>query len=406
MKRRLEIIRLAWADLRHDRLVSLCQVILVMAVVAPLLLLFALKNGVATSLIGELERDPETLRLRPVGSYRLGPDFFADLTARPESGFLVPATRPIAAQIYLRRQGEERTARLIDAQMIPTTEGDPLEEGAGALAGPDGVIAISAKAARELAAEADDRLIGRIERNRGGRPEAAEFPLQVRRVLPERLDGAATVYVDLTLLVQAERYRDGYAVPAFSAEGDRPWSEIGEFASFRLYARELGQVAPLAAHLRTLGIEVKTEAAQIEAVMALDRNLDAVLGMIGAVAGLGLLGSLLAGMVAGVERKRRALAALALLGCERERLSFFPVAQAAILAAAGAAASLALYVVAAWLVNRYFGPIGGAGMGAARLSPGQLLGALLLAISAPLLPAFVAGRRVTQIEPAEALREL
>ncbi len=405
MRRRLEIIRLAWADLRHDRLVSLCQVILVVAVVTPLLLLFALKNGVATSLIGELERDPETLRLRPVGSYRLGPDFFVELAARPESGFLIPASRSIAAQIYLRRASQERTVRLIDAQMIPTAEGDPLADAGAAPAGPDGAIALSAKAARELAATPGDRLIGRIERNRGGRPEAAEFSLQVLSVLPERLDGAASAYVDLTLLTAAERYRDGFAVPAFAAEGDRPWSEMGEFASFRLYARELSQVAPLAAHLRALGIEVKTEAAQIEAVLALDRNLDAVLAMIGAVAGLGLLGSLLAGMVAGVERKRRALAALALLGCERERLSLFPVAQAAILAAAGAAASLALYAAAAWLVNRHFGPTVGPGMEAARLEAGQLLGALMLAVAVPLLPAFVAGRKVTQIEPAEALRE-
>jgi len=111
MRRWADIAWLAWADLRHDLLVSLCQVVLVVAVTAPLLLLFALKNGVATSLIEELERDPETLRLRPVGSYRLGPEFFAALAARPESGFLVPSTRPIAAQIYLRRAGQARTAR-------------------------------------------------------------------------------------------------------------------------------------------------------------------------------------------------------------------------------------------------------------------------------------------------------
>jgi hypothetical protein len=90
MNRQFEIVRLAWADMRHDALVSLCQLILVMAVAAPLLLLFALKNGVATGLIEELERDPETLRLRPVGSYRLGPDFFAALAERPQRGSSSP----------------------------------------------------------------------------------------------------------------------------------------------------------------------------------------------------------------------------------------------------------------------------------------------------------------------------
>jgi putative ABC transport system permease protein len=400
------ILRLAWADLRHDALITLCQVILVVAVAAPLLLLFALKNGVATSLIEELQRDPETLRLRPVGSYRLGPDFFAEIAARAETVFLTPATRPIAAQIYLRREEDARGAELLDVQMIPTGQGDPLAEGGAALADADGGFALSAKAARELGVAEGARLIGRIERSRGGRVEAVELPLELRRVLPERLDGGATAYVDPALLAASERYRDGFAVPAFGTEGDRPWEEMSEYASFRLYARDLTHVAPLAEHLRGLGIEVRTEAAQIEAVLALDRNLDAVLAMIGAVAGLGLVGALLAGMVAGVERKRRALAALALLGCERGWLFLFPLAQAAMIAAAGTAAALVLYAAAAALVNRYFGPTGAAGLEAARLGAGQLASAAALGLSAPLLPAFAAARRAVRIEPAEALREI
>jgi putative ABC transport system permease protein len=406
MNRQFEIVRLAWADIRHDALVSLCQVILVMAVAAPLLLLFALKNGVATGLIEELERDPETLRLRPVGSYRLGPDFFAALAERPQTGFLVPATRPIAAQIYLRGAEDARGAVLADAQMIPTAPGDPLTGSGAALADAAGGIALSAKAARELNAAEGDRLIGRIERSREARVEAVELALSVRRVLPERLDGGVTAYVDLRLLAASERYRDGFAVPAFAADGDRAWEEMREFASFRLYARELGDVAPLAEHLRSQGVEVRTEAAQIEAVLALDRNLDAVLAMLGAIAGLGLLGALLAGMVAGIERKRRALAALALLGCERGWLFLFPVAQAAILAAAGTIASFALFVAAAALVNRYFGPTGAAGLEAARLAPAQLAAAAALGLLVPVLPAFAAARMVVRIEPAEALREL
>jgi putative ABC transport system permease protein len=401
----LQMLRLARADLRHDALITLCQVVLVMAVAAPLLLLFALKNGVATALIAELERDPETLRLRPVGAYRLGPEFFAELGARGETLFLVPATRPIAAQIYLRRIEDARGAELVDAQMIPTAAGDPLAEGGMPLADANGGLALSAKAARALGAAEGSRLTGRIERSRGGRTEAVELPLQVRRILPERLDSGATAYVDLALLAATERYRDGFAVPGFDAEGDRPWQEMLEFASFRLYARELAQVAPLAEHLRARGVEVRTEAAQIEAVLALDRNLDAVLAMIGAVAALGLMGALLAGMIAGVERKRRALAALALLGCERGWLFLFPLAQAGMIAVAGVAASLALTAAAAAWVNRYFGPTGALGLEAARLGPGQLAAAVGLGLLAPLLPAFAAAWNATRIDPAEALRE-
>ena len=406
VRRALEIARLAWADLRHDALVSLCQAVLVVAVAAPLILLFALKNGVATSLLDELKRDPETLRLRPVGSYRLGPDFFAALAADPKAGFLIAATRPIAAQIYLARAGAARGAVPVDAPMVPTGPGDPLAEDGQPLADAAGGVSLSAKAARDLEVEAGGRLVGRIERARAGRPEAVELSLIVRRVLPERLDVGAAVYVDLSLLIASERYRDGFAVPALAAEGDRPWAEMTEFASFRLYARGLEDVGALADRLRGEGVEVKTEAAQIEAVLALDRNLDAVLAAIGTVAGLGLLGALLAGMVASVDRKRRSLAALGLLGLERGWLSLIPVLQAAMLSCAGAAASLALYLAAAALVNRYFGPTGATAMAAARLEPGQLAGALTLAVGAPLLPAFAAARRVARIEPAEALREI
>jgi putative ABC transport system permease protein len=404
--RLFEIARLAWADLRHDWLVTACQLVLVAAVVAPLLLLFALKTGVAEALVSELERDPETLRLRPVGSYRLGSDFFDALGRRPETGFLLPATRPIAAQIYLRKAQEARGAALIDAQMIPTAPRDPLAEGGPALADGDAAIALSAKAARELGTAAGERLIGRIERSRNGLPEAVEVPLLVSRVLPERLDGGATAYVDLALLIASERYHDGFAVPALGAVGDRPWSEMQEFASFRLYARELRDVAPLAEHLRGQGIEVNTEAAQIEAVLALDRNLDAVLWIIVAVAGIGLIGALLAAMVASVERKRRSLAALSLLGCEREWLFLFPIVQAALIAGLGVVAALALHAGAAAIVNAYFGPTGAAGLAAARLDPAQIAGASGLAVLVPLLPAFAAARKVVQIEPAEALREI
>src|SRR5215467_8758276 len=119
--KRPQIFRLAFADLVHDRLVSFCQVALLVALFSPLLLLFALKYGIVTSLLDDLSSDPETLRLTPIGSYHLGSDFFAALSARPDVGFVIPETRSIAAQIYLSRapaSGEAPPA--VDMQMIAT----------------------------------------------------------------------------------------------------------------------------------------------------------------------------------------------------------------------------------------------------------------------------------------------
>ena len=48
---RPQVYRLALADLLHDRLVSFCQLALLVALFSPLLLLFSLKYGIVTDLL-------------------------------------------------------------------------------------------------------------------------------------------------------------------------------------------------------------------------------------------------------------------------------------------------------------------------------------------------------------------
>lgn len=403
MRGPLLILRLAIADLAHDRLVSLCQIVMAAAVIAPLLLLFALKHGVATTLLAELRANPETLRIRPVGSYRLGPDFFQAMAARPETGFLAPTTRAIATQIYLSRM--EGRAPLADIQMLPTAPGDPLGQGEALIAGP-GQVALSAAAARRLEAGPGDQLRGIVERGRDGRVEPATVALTVARIVPEALYLSATAFVHPALIEAAERYRDGYEVPGFGWPGDRAWEPISEFASFRLYARDLADVAPLAEAARAAGIETRTEADRIAGILALDRNLGALFLIVGSVAAAGLVGALLAGMVAGVERKRRALAVMGLLGFRRGLLALFPMAQAGLLALAGYGLSLAVYGVGALAVQGYFAPLLRDGQAALALAPWHFAAAALATLALALPAALATGFRAAATEPSEALREV
>ena len=104
---------------------------------------------------------------------------------------------------------------------------------------------MSAMIARQMEVEAGDRLIVEtIERVRNGKTEVASVPLHVRDIiLAEPLHGQATIFVDLALLIAAERFRDDYEVPLFGSSSGRPGSEMTEYASFRLYARDLRDVA-------------------------------------------------------------------------------------------------------------------------------------------------------------------
>ena len=61
-------------DLWNDKFVSLCVVASLVAVIAPLMLLFGLKNGVVTQLRQELLSNPEIRAGKIVGNHRLTRD--------------------------------------------------------------------------------------------------------------------------------------------------------------------------------------------------------------------------------------------------------------------------------------------------------------------------------------------
>ena len=128
--------------------------------------------------------------------------------------------------------------------------------------------------------------------------------------------------------------------------------------------------------------------------------------MIGAVACLGLIGALLASMIASVDRKRKSMAVLGLLGFGRGWIALFPLAQAAMIAGLGMLGAFALYLVGAWAINLHFAPVLREGQVAASLEPHHLLVAALAGLAFTLLPAALAGWKVTRIEPSEALREI
>ena len=69
-----EILRLAYRDFAHERRISLCFVLALMAVLAPLLILFGLKFGLVDTLAQRLVESPANREVLAVGSrqYRRG----------------------------------------------------------------------------------------------------------------------------------------------------------------------------------------------------------------------------------------------------------------------------------------------------------------------------------------------
>src|SRR5690606_35225888 len=116
------IAGLAWQDYRKDARLSACSVLALVAVIAPLLVLFGLKFGLVSSLTERLQRDPGVREIIPLGGGRYSAAFIDDLLQRGDVAFAIPRTRQIAAtaDLLLPARGLGVTV-----EMLPTAEGDP-----------------------------------------------------------------------------------------------------------------------------------------------------------------------------------------------------------------------------------------------------------------------------------------
>ena len=400
-----EILRLAYRDFAHERRISLCYVLALMAVLAPLLVLFALKFGLVDTLARRLVESPANREVVAVGSRRYDDGWFARMAARPDVAFVVPNTRRIAASLS-RLQNPDSGGDLRAVQMVPTAPGDPL---LGAdLKAPKGLaeLVLSAGAASKLGVSAGGRLLARIDRNRAGRDEGVVWELKVVGVLAPVALAEDAALVPVALLVATEDYRDGVAVPELGWEGSSPPQSDRTFARFRLYAASIYDVAALESDLTAEGIDVRSQLAEIASMQALDRNLGRVFWLIAGIGTLGFLASLAANLLANVERKRRELSIVRLIGFPTRSLVLFPVAQAALVAVLGAVAAVLVYLPVALALNGWFETSLQPGESICRLLPSHVAVALAATLLGSAVAAAWAGWRAARIEPAEGLRDV
>lgn len=395
------VMSLAWQDYRADARLSACTVLALVAVIAPLLVLFGLKFGLVGSLTERLERDPTVREVIPMGGGRFNAGFIDELARRPDVAFALPRTRQIAATADLSMPMAEQ---VVNVEMIPTAVGDPLLGSSLPPTGPDRVL-LSRTAAEKLGARVGDWLDAAFTRQVSGRPQAQRTRLLVTAVLPVEAFGRDAIFASSELLEAVEDYRDGRAVDAFGWPGDRPAaSEQRVFPAFRLYARNLDDVEPLRVYFAGQHLLVSTQAQTIAQVKSLSRNLSLVFWVIAALAVVGAVAAVFAGALAAVERKRRELSVLRLLGFSTGSLLLFVVLQALYSGVLASAIGFVLYGVAERGLNVLFVQV--PGEYASHLLIRHYCVALLAAIGASALAAALGGWRVARIEASEGIRDV
>lgn len=393
---------LSLRDLLHERTLALCSLIGLAAVLAPLIVLFGLKQGVIDGLRADLIDNPRSRMVVNAANRNFDTEFLTRLAARPDIAFVIPRTRSLNTEA--RFENPARPGTVLRAELLATATGDPLLHGLPNIA-PNQIIPSASFAAR-LDLQPGMNVTLRALRGDASAREVLNFSVTIAAIAPPSAFGRDGVFVDLKTLLLVDRFTDG-ALPATATPADIADDATRIFAGFRAHARRLEDVTRIDHDLRRDGVEVETLAEQVEGLLSLDRSLTLLFALLAGLGGIGYLVSLGVGLYANVERKQRDLSLLRLIGLSRRDLVVFPLIQALIIAGAGAALASLLALAVAGLVNRL--PLAGANAAGARaicvIEAQHLLLAFLVSLLGAALSAAFAGYRAARIEPAEGLRD-
>ena len=398
----LKIFGLASRDYLHEWQMSVCFMLGLAAVLGPMMVLFGLKFGIVGGMMEQLIEDPGNREIRPIGSGRYEQAWLDSVRERPDVAFLVPRTRSIAATIDLT---SARSAHILPVELVASASGDPLLTAGEPLPEDLSRVVMSRSAAAKLKVKAGDLLDGSLVRRYRGQQERVHLTLTVAAVAPEKAFQRDGAFVSVQLLEALEDFRDGREVEELDWPGTTSNAKRS-YAGFRLYARSIHDVADLRAAFSKIGVEVHTQVAGIELVQRMDRNLTAIYWAIAVIGLVGFSMSLGANLWANVDRKRKQLSVLRLVGYRTRDIVWFPMVQALFTAIMGWALAVTIYYATAWLINDMMAEQVQAGQLVCRLLPVHYAIALAVTCGSAVIAAGLAGLRSARIEPSEGLREI
>lgn len=395
-----QLLHLSWRDLWHERWLALCTACVLASTLAPLWTLWGLERGVIGTLIERQERDPVLRQIAPVGSgtSRLDDAWFARVSRWPEVSFVLPTVRKSAALVQVFSDTASRSFGLQASQ-----SGDPLLGGAAPPTG-DGIV-LSDDAAKRLQVAPGQTLRIALNRTRNGIGEPLALTVRVAGVLPLSVSDGEEGFAAPQLLENIEAWRDGYTVAPFGPEGNGPPPPRTVYPLFRMHAASIRDVQLLAQRLQAEGISTRTHAQAIEATLGLQRNLRAVLAMVGGVTLAGAVVALAALQIATVRRKRREYALLKLTGHGRAWLVAMPCVHAIVVALIGALLAFVVYSGGAAAINAHFASHFDVGETAVNLRAADIGAGLLATVLISVLPALWGGWRASCVEAADELRD-
>ena len=397
------IVRLSFRDYSHEWRMSGCFILALASVLAPMMILFGLKFGIVSTMLDQLIENPSNREIKPVGSGRYNDAWIDRFRERADVEFIIPKTRALAATIQLK---SNTANRILSTELLATAAGDPLLTRSARFPKGYNQVILSQSAAKRLKVNLGDEIDASLARQFQGKRERVHLPIEVIDIADVSVTSRNVAFVSLDLLIASELFKDGRAVKDLSWGGDSEPSTERIYPSFRLYARSIYDVEKLVNDLEKEGAKIKANVAEIATVQSIDQNLTVIFWIIACVGAVGFSFSLGASLWANVDRKRKELSVLRLVGFKSGRIVMFPVLQSFYTAILGWLLAVLVYLGFEHLINFFLAPRLNLDRALCFLLTEHFLWALGLTVLVAISAAILGGARAAGIEPSEGLREI
>ncbi|WP_294956607.1 ABC transporter permease [Sulfurovum sp.] len=177
------------------------------------------------------------------------------------------------------------------------------------------------------------------------------------------------------------------------------------YASFRIYAKTLEDVAVLKKFFENQGIMVSTQAERIHEVRELDKYLTLIFWLIAIVGVIGGAATLSASLYSSVERKRKELSILRLIGLSGAMIFRFPIYQGIVIASSGVVVALLFFAIMATVINKLFQAHLQSGESFCTLTSTHIAMVFAAAVLLAVVASGIAAYKATKTDPAEAMRD-
>lgn len=211
----LHVFRLTLLRLWRARATVSCQVLALFAMMAPLLIILGLKYGIVQSMKERLLSDPSSLEVRMTDAVKVTPDLTARIRSWSETAFVIPCVGALYSSVHVCPEGASESGE-VQAQMLPTGQGDPILTASQHRAPAVGEVVISELLAQKLHLGVGSKLSLRMRRNM--KQDLYERTFTISGVLPKSHLLASAVMLPLEVTVEVENFViAGRGVPGSSA---------------------------------------------------------------------------------------------------------------------------------------------------------------------------------------------